>query len=353
MKRVLTFGGAMYDIFIEYEQTQSLQLHLTSGSSSFLVLPEGKKIELKDLSYHIGGGAVNSAVSFSRQGHEATSIIKIGTDQAGSFITQNLTKLGVNTKAIITSQDAETGTSFIIPCSSGDRTILIYRGANTTIHEHEISPTVFNDIDQLYVTSLAGQSAQIVPHFLKKAKTQSIRTAINPGTTQLTTAVSTLIDALPFVDILILNAHEARILMQSLDNRYNSARDEKPQLLSGHASRYDIKKFISCMQEFGIGIVVITNGAEGVYAAQNNTLYFHPSIKVPLVSTVGAGDAFASTFVGSLLAGYSLEDALRRGICNSASVISCVGATTGLLATNHLDKKIQTIDRALLQRFTI
>ncbi len=51
MKRVLTFGGAMYDIFIEYEQTQSLQLHLTSGSSSFLVLPEGKKIELKDLSY--------------------------------------------------------------------------------------------------------------------------------------------------------------------------------------------------------------------------------------------------------------------------------------------------------------
>jgi sugar/nucleoside kinase (ribokinase family) len=353
MKRVLTFGGAMYDIFIEYEQTQSLQLHLTSGSSSFLVLPEGKKIELKDLSYHIGGGAVNSAVSFSRQGHDATSIIKIGTDQAGSFITQNLAKLGVNTKSVITSQEAETGTSFIIPCSSGDRTILIYRGANTTIHENEISPVVFNGVDQLYVTSLAGQSAQVVPHFLKKAKAQSITTAINPGTTQLTTAVSTLIDALPFVDILILNAHEARILMQSLDNRYHPAQEEKPQLLSDHASRYDVKKFITCMQEFGIGIIAITNGAEGVYAARQNTLYFHPSIKAPLVSTVGAGDAFASTFVGSLLAGYSLEDALRRGICNSASVISFVGATTGLLSAEQLNKQIKTLDIALLQRFTI
>lgn len=353
MKRVLTFGGAMYDIFIEYQQSQSIQLHLTSGSSSFLVLPEGKKIELNKLSYHIGGGAVNSAVSFSRQGQVVQSVIKVGTDQAGKFIVHNLAQNGVNTEFVIHSDTSETGTSFIIPCSSGDRTILIYRGANTTIQEYEFAHTAFDGIDQLYVTSLAGTSAQLVPTILAQAKDASIATAVNPGTTQLTTAVSTLITALPYIDTLILNAHEATLLLQSLTLRADVENKNRPALLNQKNQNLDLKKFISCMHDHGIHIVAITNGAEGVYVSDKKTLYFHPSIPCSLVSSVGAGDAFGSTFVGSLRAGYALDEALKRGMCNSASVIGSIGATTGLLTTDQLNQRVKQLDPTLLQQFTL
>ncbi|MFZ5954739.1 MAG: carbohydrate kinase family protein [Candidatus Dependentiae bacterium] len=352
MKKVLTFGGAMYDIFIEYEQTQSIQLHLASGSSSFLVLPEGKKIELNKLSYHIGGGAANSAVSFARQGHYASCLVKVGNDQAGQFLKNNLANNKVNTQFIITSSQSETGTSFIIPCSSGDRTILIYRGANRIIQANEISLELLNDIDQIYITSLAGQSAEHVPYFLQEAKKKKIKTAINPGTTQLTTALSTLVNSLSFLDILILNAHEAQLLLQSL-TKQSEKKIKFPKLLYEQAPCFTLKEFISRIKDFGITTLVVTNGAEGVYVAHDQTLFFHPSLKITPVSTVGAGDAFGSTFVGSLLHDHSIENAIRRGLCNSAAVLSHVGATTGLLTSEKLQECGANIDPNLLQTFTI
>ena len=49
------------------------------------------------------------------------------------------------------------------------------------------------------------------------------------------------------------------------------------------------------------------------------------------VDATGAGDAFASGFLGLYLKGASIEKSLKMGIRNSANVVRFVGTTKGLL----------------------
>src|SRR5690348_5266742 len=70
---------------------------------------------------------------------------------------------------------------------------------------------------------------------------------------------------------------------------------------------FTLKQFFNAVHECGPKIIVVTNGAEGVYASDNNSIYFHPSIKINIVSSIGAGDAFGSCFVGQLAHNKSIE----------------------------------------------
>ncbi len=133
--------------------------------------------------------------------------------------------------------------------------------------------------------------------------------------------------------------------------------DNKPYLLDNPVAYnnlyFSMQQFFKEVLHMGPEVVVITNGANGVYAATKDAIYFHPSIKTHIVDTVGAGDAFGSCFVGSITQGYSLEDALRRGVINSASVLGFIGAKQGLLTKEKLDEQLATLDQSLLQRYPL
>ena len=103
--------------------------------------------------------------------------------------------------------------------------------------------------------------------------------------------------------------------------------------------------------ERGPQVVAVTNGAEGVYVAQGDTIYFHPSLPSDVVCTVGAGDAFGSCFVASLLQEKSVPESLIRGSLNAASVITHIGAKMGLLNSGELEKRAQKTSLQLLQSF--
>ncbi|GAI85852.1 unnamed protein product, partial [marine sediment metagenome] len=103
----------------------------------------------------------------------------------------------------------------------------------------------------------------------------------------------------------------------------------------------------------GTKIVAVTNGADGVYVAHKNNIYYHPSIKPKnLVSTLGAGDAFGSCFVAQLAQDKSIEDAIRSGILNSSSVLEHLDAKTGLLSKRESEEKLKQINTDLLQTFS-
>ena len=114
-----------------------------------------------------------------------------------------------------------------------------------------------------------------------------------------------------------------------------------------------IAKFFADVHAAGPSCVVVTNGADGVYISDKKTIYFHPSVHTQPISTVGAGDAFCSTFIAHLLQANSLEDACRMGIINSANVIGHVGAQTGLLTTKELDEQFSLFDKKLMQKYPL
>jgi len=100
-------------------------------------------------------------------------------------------------------------------------------------------------------------------------------------------------------------------------------------------------------QIFALGpkIVIVTNGREGVYVARPQEILFHPVKSVPAQNTLGAGDAFGSSFVGTYYTGESIEDSIRAGIINSASVIAHADAKSGLLMKGDLLKQIQDLKK--------
>ena len=90
--KVLTIGGATQDSIIEYSEPETLNLQSHRGTRSYLLLEEGKKIEVETLGHYSGGGATNSAVTFSRFGFDVATFCLVGNDSAGEFIIQDLEK---------------------------------------------------------------------------------------------------------------------------------------------------------------------------------------------------------------------------------------------------------------------
>ncbi len=112
---------------------------------------------------------------------------------------------------------------------------------------------------------------------------------------------------------------------------------------------FTLNVFFEELHGRGIKTIAVTNGKDGVYVCDGSRILFHPSLAVPVVSTVGAGDAFGSGFVAWLIDGHSLEDSLRAGMINSASVIGSVGAKTGLLLKYDLEKRLNSIVKGLIE----
>ena len=83
----------------------------------------------------------------------------------------------------------------------------------------------------------------------------------------------------------------------------------------------------------GPSIIAITHGTDGVHVYTRERHYHGPRIPADTIDTVGAGDAFGSGFFGGLIDGLNIQDALTRGLHNSASVIAHLGAQTGLYTT--------------------
>ena len=372
MKKVLTIGGATQDIYLHYEGADFMTITKKDSTQNFMLFESGEKIEVDNILYHTGGGSTNSAVSFKRMGFDTTCFCKIGNDIAGKEIIKDLKKEGINYSNIITSKKYSSGTSFIINSLRRERTIFAYRGANGYLLEKEIPFDQIKKSNQLYLTSLSYNSAKLLPKIVEFAKKHKVPVAINPGISQLAKGTKTLLKSLKNIDIFILNSSEAKQFMITLveeHKEYKKAFEQilkqsksKMQSFDGKASLlktpliyqnlfFSTQKFFKEVLKMGPKIVVMTNGAEGVYVGTKNEILFHPSIKTNVTDTLGAGDSFGSCFVASLLHGYSIQDSLRNGIINSSSVIGKMGAKPGLLKHNELKTKIKTIKKNLIQKF--
>lgn len=350
MKKVLTIGGATQDIFIHPDNIEITTLHKNSIEKSYIILQEGTKIEVTKIDYSTGGGATNSAVSFKRLGFDVASVIKLGNDKAAHAVLDMLKNEGIYLDHIITSNIGSTniigstntvgstGISYIIPTPSGDRTILAYRGINAQMKREDIPWQAIKNYDFLYITSLSGSSSALLPTITQEAKKHGIPVATNPGTSQLAAGADTLRESLPNIDILILNADEAKLLMASLVQT---------------TTYFSWEQFFTEVLRRGPRIAVVTNGAEGVYVATQKSIFFYPSLKVKIVNTLGAGDAFGSCFVASILSGNSIQQALINGIINASSVISYLDAKEGLLDQKTLEKRSKAVDLNLLQIFPL
>ncbi|TNF69277.1 MAG: carbohydrate kinase family protein [Gammaproteobacteria bacterium] len=360
-KRVLTIGGATVDTIISYEEMETMQIHKAKSLESYLLLEEGAKIEVTDQKIYSGGGATNAAVSFKRQGYEVALFGKVGHDRYGDMLLDELKDVGINVSYARRSNTYATANSFIVPSLKGDRTVFAYRGANTSVLTEDLPEEAIQSSDFVYVTSLSKDSAARFPEIVKLANQCDSKVAINPGNSQLVLGGGFVKSALDGVDIMLLNYEEAQLLMVSLISTDKHMKETLAEMNDHHGEEllgnqfqyegvfFSLRQFFKVVLGLGPRIVVVTNGSEGVYVATNEKLYFHPPYKYgKIVNTLGAGDAFASAFVGTIYADQPVEEAIRHGILNSGSVICYPDAKTGLLTTEGYTQALNQLDKKLL-----
>jgi sugar/nucleoside kinase (ribokinase family) len=368
-KKVLTIGSAQQDKFIHNK---------TNLNSPILA---GKKIEINNPNAYTstGGGAINSAIGFQRLGYNAFTFVKLGNDEQGQSFVQKLNNENINTDNIVFSNDEGTGISFIMPSPNHDNCVLIYRGANKFLTPEEVPKSQIKKSDVIYITSLNGEAGEILPLASQIAKQAQTIVASNPGSTQLKNGAKIFKQALPFIDILLLNETETKLLMSALIESNPDLKKLISQIKSipetlnvpillrttliHNDLKFTLKNFFKTILELGPKIVVVTNGADGAYIATKNHIYYHPSIPTESVGTTGAGDAFGSCFVATLLKDHkqletaieagAIENAMACGILNSSSVISYMDTNKGLLNAEELEIKFQKIGTNLLQKFDL
>lgn len=328
MYDIITIGGATQDIFVESDEAKILNIETQSTKQSYLCFDYGAKIELDKLAYDIGGGASNAAVNLSNLGLKTGIIVKIGNDVISKAVLQRFEERNVDKSMVIQSKKDKTGFSVILVSYEGDRTVLMHRGANSTISIDEINWEKVKQSKWVYVASLSGDSNQILDQFAEFAEENGINMAFNPGTAQIKGGVERLKKVLQQAEILILNRSEASIItgISNYPPEYPTIEDE------------NLKEIIYKLKQYGSKVIVITEGKKGAYVFDGKTLYYAPSFPSKVVSTLGAGDAFASTFVASMIKyDKDIEKSLKMASINSAATVESFGAQTGLKNFEELE----------------
>jgi len=311
VKKIITLGAAVQDVFLA---GKALKAHKEDGEM-VQAFELGSKNEIDSVIISTGGGATNAAVTFARAGLHTCFLGRLGDDVSAKVVLDDLHKEGIDTSLIKYDDKLGTGYSTILLSPNGERTVLVYRGASQT---YDLKTADFHDTnaDWMYISSLSGDT-DALKTAIKYAKSRDIKVAVNPGKLELE-HLKQLKDLLDDFDILSLNKEE----MQSL------FKGESPKELLQEAAKH-------------ISTVLLTDGPKGSYATDGTHLFkagMYEDVKV--IDRLGAGDAFSSGFVCMIASGESVEHALTYASANSTSVVTKIGAKTGIL---HKTAKIHSM----------
>ncbi len=360
--KALTIGGATIDTIIDYEEMFTMDMRKKESTQSYMLLEEGAKIEVKEHNSFTGGGATNAAVSLRKQSIDVSFFGKIGKDIAGQKILDELKSFDIDVSNVRYSNTYGTSTSYVIPSLNGDRTIFAYRGANKDILTDDLPSHAIKDSDFIYITSLSKSSAARLPEIVSIAAKNNVKVAINPGSSQLNIGESFIKDSMFGLDIMVMNYQEANKLMLSLLSTDDSEvvgfrKDIDGSLLESSSgilqdSSFRLKDFFELCLNLGPRIVVVTDGENGVYAATKENLYHAKAIHIDnVVNTLGAGDAFSSTFCANIYKGSEIKDALKSALINSSNVIQYPDAKTGLQTQEDINIQKNKIKDVLDDNF--
>ncbi|MFH0873553.1 MAG: carbohydrate kinase family protein [Candidatus Komeilibacteria bacterium] len=329
-KTITTIGSAVMDIMFYSEEFNIINNSKDVTRKKLLGFEFGAKIISDDVHFTHGGGAVNAAVTFARQGLPVQVLSCVGNDEAGRDIIGLLRHNHIGHQLVQISRDKHTAVSWIVNSTKlADHIAFFYPGARS---ELEISPRTVKALRTpwIYCTSLTGvkklpQALQAL--FIHAAKHDQ-RLAWNPGVGELELGYSKLKKLFALTYVLIVNLDEALQLLQSAGVKH----------LATLPPRGVVKK----LHSLGQTITVVTNGEKGAYVYDGRTLLFKSALKnIKVVNTAGAGDAFGSGLVSGLIRYKgNVSRALSLAVYNSGSVVTHYGAQAGILTT----AKIQSLN---------
>lgn len=338
MYDVITIGSATMDVFVESDDANIVSVYTKNKKSEFMSYPYGAKVEVTDFASNVGGGGVNTAVNFSHLGFNTSAIFKIGDDIYSDGVLESFKGKNVDLSNLIQDPKISTGFSIILVSFQGDRTVLAHRGANSLIKKSDINFDAIKNSKLLYIAPLNGDSTKVLDDIVCFAKEHDVKVCFNAGSSSLKKGFNYLKKILENAHIVVMNKEEA-----SLATHIEVRPDTRDAKYSDELIHPDVKEMFKKLKVRDYQVIVITDGGNGAYAYDGDNYYYCPVFDGPVVSTLGAGDAFASTFCGALQkTNLNIGKSLMYASANSAGVVSEFGATKGLSTFEELEEKLSS-----------
>lgn len=267
------------------------------------VLPTGKKA---------GGAPVNFSYHASQHGAEGWAISAVGEDGLGDELLEVTAAHKIN--MAVSRVDYPTGTVQVTLCNGQPNYEICEGVAWDYIPLTEESVSLAKKCKAISFGTLAQR------HEVSRETTRALVQAAPE-------------DALKVYDINLRQHFWSKELIESSLEMANvfKINDEELEVLKPVFGLGDMDTDRACrffMEKFSLKILVLTAGDKfsSVYYGNEKSTIRTPEVEA--VDTVGAGDAFSGSFIGSLLTGKSVAAAHKEAVETAAYVCTQAGAWT-------------------------
>lgn len=251
-----------------------------------------------------GGTGANTAVALARLDVPVALLGTVGDDGYGRFIARDLAREGVETTRVTIQREAFTAVVLAVIDRDGERTLFGWprRGAaHTALTPQQVDVHAITQASWVHTTGMCLVEQPVRAAVLRGMALA--RAASIPVSLDLNLRGGVVDGALPcdFADAL----WSAIVLA---DYVFGSAQDEMVYLAPGGA----VEEALESLADGG-RTVIARSGAAGAMIVSPDGRDTVPAFRVPVVDTLGAGDAFNAGFIAARLDGKSSEEAARWG----------------------------------------
>ena len=265
----------------------------------------GETISGEDLQTLPGGKGANQAVAVARLGASVSMLGRVGKDNFGDYLLDNLKSNHVNIE-YVRRDDAATGTAIIVVDADGQNSIVLSPGANGKVSPADVTAASFGDFRLLLLQ--LEIPLETVRSAAQRAREHGLQVLLNPAP-----ARSLPDELITLPDFLVPNETELSLLTEQTVNDIPSAERAAKTLLA-----------------HGAQTVIVTIGANGALIVTREMIKHIPPFKVDVVDTTAAGDAFIGGFASARLQDQPLEEAVRYGCACGALTATKFGAQPSL-----------------------
>ena len=282
----------------------------------------GETVAASGLIRRFGGKGANQAVAAARQGARVSLIGCVGDDEDGRAYLKRLKAEDIDVSGIARANKVLTGTALIAVADNAENVIIVAAGANGHLTTQALSG----------VQPLIAKAAAILLQFeVPMTTTKAVVLVANRLGVPVVLNPSPLREGFPWgkctLDTLIVNAGEAQTIFGLPSEDFTGRRGA----------------WTNALADCKVGRLIVTRGAQPTVCLTAADYLEVPTLKVQPVDTVGAGDAFAGTFVARRAEGLDLLSAIRLANCSGALTTLKPGAQEAIPSRSATERALQIL----------
>lgn len=273
-------------------------------------LPEfGGEVLARDITKRLGGSTANFAVCCARLGLRVAFVAKVGHDDFGDFLVDELERARLGSQHITRDPTLRTGVTVALS-GADDRAFVTYVGTIDSLTGADIPAHLLRSSRHVHVGSyfLQTRLQPALPEVFRQAREAGASVALDTGFDPSGRWDDGVRELLGEVDLFLPNEIEGPAIARvpGETEALRALRQRCP-------------------------MVVMKLGAEGAMGCEGDRCLLARKLEVKVADTTGCGDAFDAGFTSALLAGLPLEGCLRRGNACGALMASVVGNDVNVL----------------------